>query len=530
MPGACAGLRVLDLSQGLAGPLATMILADFGADVVRVEAPGATVDDQPAYLFLNRGKRSITIDLDERARPRRAAAHRRAASTWSSRRSIRVSPPAPASTTRSSRLRTRPWCTAPSPGSGPPGRSPSVHADDGLVMAKAGVFRSQPGWFKEDGKPVFRASRDASYFAAMVAIQGIVGALLARDLTGRGQLVETNLLQTLSRASEPDGALVAPRGRGPSGRSGQGRRHAERAERPPAPHGSARPQPHRDEGGDQGRSVARPLADRAALLPGLDRGHRPRLDLAGRAVQGRAVEPRRHRQGGADPHRPAADAGAHRSRVDGRLPRQRQRVRRHHPDDAGVAPPSPDGRRRLRRRDRGPAGRPDPAGRPVGQDPRRSARGPGPGAGAGPAHGRGARRAGADDRAARRHPHRTRGRPARRHHHRRGRLLLRHPVRHVAAHRPRRPGGQARAPPRRPLPVARLRHVVRSGPEPRPQQHGPGHAGQGEPGRRPEGRAGPGDPSSAHRQDRHVRAQLPGQGGRVAAPHRGRRCAPTTPT
>ena len=39
MLGATAGLRILDLTEGLAGPLATMILADFGADVIRFEDP-----------------------------------------------------------------------------------------------------------------------------------------------------------------------------------------------------------------------------------------------------------------------------------------------------------------------------------------------------------------------------------------------------------------------------------------------------------------------------------------------------------
>ena len=63
MPGACAGLRVLDFSQGLAGPMATMVLADFGADVIRVEP----MDDdpgwaEPVYLLLQRGKRSVGLD------------------------------------------------------------------------------------------------------------------------------------------------------------------------------------------------------------------------------------------------------------------------------------------------------------------------------------------------------------------------------------------------------------------------------------------------------------------------------------
>lgn len=67
------GLKVLDLSTLLPGPYATMLLADLGADVVRVESP--TRDDlvrnmkpqidgqSAAFRYLNRGKRSITLDL-----------------------------------------------------------------------------------------------------------------------------------------------------------------------------------------------------------------------------------------------------------------------------------------------------------------------------------------------------------------------------------------------------------------------------------------------------------------------------------
>jgi crotonobetainyl-CoA:carnitine CoA-transferase CaiB-like acyl-CoA transferase len=70
-------LRVLDLSRVLAGPYCTMLLADLGADVVKVERPGAGDDTRawgPPYaggeaayfLALNRGKRSVAVDL---ARP-----------------------------------------------------------------------------------------------------------------------------------------------------------------------------------------------------------------------------------------------------------------------------------------------------------------------------------------------------------------------------------------------------------------------------------------------------------------------------
>ena len=88
-------------------------------------------------------------------------------------------------------------------GFGPSGPFARVKADDGLVMAKAGIFRDQPGWFGDGRRPVYRAPRDGSYFAAMLAVQGILAALVARDRTGKGQLVETNLLQALSCRQNP---------------------------------------------------------------------------------------------------------------------------------------------------------------------------------------------------------------------------------------------------------------------------------------------------------------------------------------
>lgn len=94
--GALAGLRVLDLSRVLAGPWCTQMLGDFGADVVKVERPGAGDDtrawgppwlkdeenrdstDAAYFLCANRNKRSVAIDIassEGQALVRRLAAH-----------------------------------------------------------------------------------------------------------------------------------------------------------------------------------------------------------------------------------------------------------------------------------------------------------------------------------------------------------------------------------------------------------------------------------------------------------------------
>src|SRR6185295_171670 len=69
---ALEGLRVLDVTQVMAGPFCAMLLADLGADVIKVEPPGgdstrqmpgAVGADSPSFNAVNRGKRSIVIDL-----------------------------------------------------------------------------------------------------------------------------------------------------------------------------------------------------------------------------------------------------------------------------------------------------------------------------------------------------------------------------------------------------------------------------------------------------------------------------------
>src|ERR1700675_4297176 len=70
--GALHGLRVIDVTQVMAGPFCAMMLADLGADVIKIEPPtgdsagrmpGAVGPDSPSFNAVNRGKRSIVVNL-----------------------------------------------------------------------------------------------------------------------------------------------------------------------------------------------------------------------------------------------------------------------------------------------------------------------------------------------------------------------------------------------------------------------------------------------------------------------------------
>ena len=68
-----AGIRILEVGHMLAGPYATMLLADLGAEVTKLEPPGGDISRQVSdtyFASLNRGKRSVRLDLAARpARP-----------------------------------------------------------------------------------------------------------------------------------------------------------------------------------------------------------------------------------------------------------------------------------------------------------------------------------------------------------------------------------------------------------------------------------------------------------------------------
>ena len=177
-----------------------MILADFGADVIRVEQ--GIADVAPEDLLLHRGKRSIRLDLDDpidRAELRRLVPGVDVfVEDWGpgvadargfGYAALEAANPALV------------FCSIS--GFGTTGPHAGVPADDALVMAKAGIFRDQPGWEQDGKRPIYRSCPDGTYFAGMLAVLGTIAALRARDLTGRGQRVDTNMLQAITCRQNP---------------------------------------------------------------------------------------------------------------------------------------------------------------------------------------------------------------------------------------------------------------------------------------------------------------------------------------
>ncbi|MBT39931.1 MAG: CoA transferase [bacterium] len=221
MAGVLDGIRVLDLSWGSSGPIATMLLADHGAEVTKIEPPGGDpFRSQLGYHAWNRGKRSAVVDL-------KAAEDLAVFRKLAARADVLVESFRPGVTQRlgidyATLSAANPrliYCSITGYG------RDNSHSDrpgyDALVAARVGLHWEQRGRVggsaahlsrkqpfapdyevpreaqqgpPRDG-PVFPASRFPSLGAAYSATLGISAALRAREVTGRGQWIETSLMQ-----------------------------------------------------------------------------------------------------------------------------------------------------------------------------------------------------------------------------------------------------------------------------------------------------------------------------------------------
>ena len=196
------GVRVVEIAQNLAGPIAAEILAHMGADVIKVERPEG--DDarrwgppfhkgtSPGYLAVNANKRSISVDLKDRAAVERLLPLIGEADVLvqnlkpGSLEALGLGPDE--LTKRSPRLI---YCSVWAFGrTGPmklkPGYEPMVQAFSGLMMMNG----------DENGPPTRIGTSILDFGTGMWAAMGVLAALVRRKETGHGCVVDASLFET----------------------------------------------------------------------------------------------------------------------------------------------------------------------------------------------------------------------------------------------------------------------------------------------------------------------------------------------
>jgi crotonobetainyl-CoA:carnitine CoA-transferase CaiB-like acyl-CoA transferase len=183
--GALDGLRVIDFGQYVAGPLCAMLLADQGADVIRVEPPGGPRWDTPANRTWNRGKRSITLDLKHTAdldvARRLIAGADAVVENFRPGVMERLGLGAPAM------LETNPRLVYTSlPGFAEDDPRAGMEVWEGIVGAATATYRARLAG-GDDAPPVYTAIPVSSCYAAFVGAASIAAALNSRERDGAGQ-------------------------------------------------------------------------------------------------------------------------------------------------------------------------------------------------------------------------------------------------------------------------------------------------------------------------------------------------------
>lgn len=210
MAGPLAGVKVVDLSRVLAGPWCSQLLADYGADVIKVERPGSGDDtrgwgppwvhdptgvptaESAYFLATNRNKRSITVDLS-RARGQ-AIVKSLAANADVLIENFRVGSLVRYGLDATSLGSANPrlvYCSISGYGqTGPRAAEPGY---DAMIQASAGLMSLTGARDEEGGSPQKAGVAIADIMAGMYAATAIMAALHARERTGRGQHVDVPL-------------------------------------------------------------------------------------------------------------------------------------------------------------------------------------------------------------------------------------------------------------------------------------------------------------------------------------------------
>lgn len=210
---ALAGLRIVDLSQGIAGSYCTKLLADHGAEVICIEPPGTGSAlraqgpwpaDRPdaetggMHLYLNGGKKSVTLDLT-------TASGRIVLRKLLARTDILVEDRAPGTLAESGLgyddlsgdFPDLIYASVTPFGQTGPWRD---FTGDALIAWAAGGLMYVTG--DPDREPLANGAEPAEFFAAENLAIGILAALLHRQAGGGGQWLETSLFESIAANNE----------------------------------------------------------------------------------------------------------------------------------------------------------------------------------------------------------------------------------------------------------------------------------------------------------------------------------------
>ena len=203
MAGPLDGMRVLDLSSVVLGPMATQIMGDLGADVIKIEGPagdttrytGPSRSHDMAALFmgLNRNKRSIVLDLKQDAA--RDALWRLIDGADVFIHSIRPQKLAPLGLDHEAVLARNPRIVyAGVHGYGSRGPYAGAPAYDDVIQGQSGGVDLMARLI---GEPRYLPTIMADKTCALVTAYAVMAALLERERSGKGQFVEIPMFETM---------------------------------------------------------------------------------------------------------------------------------------------------------------------------------------------------------------------------------------------------------------------------------------------------------------------------------------------
>jgi crotonobetainyl-CoA:carnitine CoA-transferase CaiB-like acyl-CoA transferase len=224
MPGALGDIRVVDVTSTFMGPYCTMLLGQWGADVITVEPPGGDVVRYvgdvhgtglgPVFLNTNRGKRSIVVDLKE---PDGQRVLRQLVSSADvfvhnlrSPSARRLGVAGAALAERHPRL-----IVCEFQGFGDGGPYAGHPAYDDIIQGMSGMADLQ----RDTGEPAYVRSSIVDKIVGVMGAAAILAALHERDRTGAGQLLQMPMLESITSFTllEQQGGRVFDPPRGPAG-------------------------------------------------------------------------------------------------------------------------------------------------------------------------------------------------------------------------------------------------------------------------------------------------------------------------